>query len=446
MRDDTPRFADPRGTRRAFLARAAAGAAGLAGPRTVVAPPGAGGLSVTGVANANLKSFDELMTAFLAENKVPGAALAVTYRGRLAYARGFGYADTDAKEPVRPAAPFRVASVSKPITAVAVMRLVEQGKLKLDDEVAGRMKLTPFVAPGATADPRWGRVTVRQCLQHTGGWDRDKSFDPIGRPREIAKALGTQLPVTPEQVVRYMMGRPLDFDPGERHAYSNLGYLVLGRVVEAVTGQAYEAYVRKEVLAPLGVKSARLGRALAENRLDGEVRYYDREGRAGPAVIPPRLGQQVPLPYGAENFEAYEAHGGWVASAVDLVKFAAAFDNPSACPVLSAKSIGAMWARPDGAAGRSDGKPAAAYYGCGWMVRPVGAAGKRNAWHSGFIAGTESLLVRRHDGLTWAVLFNTHNSPDGKSLSGLIDGRLHEAADRVKVWPKADQFGEYLRT
>lgn len=443
MRDDTPRLADPAGSRRAFLALAAAG---LAGPRSAVAQPG-GASPVTGVVNANLKSFDELMTSFLAENKVPGAALAVTYRGKLAYARGFGYADTDAKEPVRPAALFRVASVSKPITAVAVMRLVQQGKLGLDDEVAGRLKLTAFVPPGAEADPRWERVTVRQCLQHTGGWDRDKSFDPIGRPREIAKSLGTRLPVTPEHVVRYMMGRPLDFDPGARHAYSNLGYLVLGRVVEAVTGQPYEAYVRKEVLAPLGVKSARLGRALAENRLEGEVRYYDRGGRFGPAVVPPRVGQPVPFPYGAENFEAFEAHGGWVASAVDLVKFAAAFDDPAACPVLSAKSIGAMWARPDGAAGRgADGKPAAAYYGCGWMVRPVGAAGKRNAWHTGFIAGTEALLVRRHDGLTWALLFNTHNSPDGKSLAGLIDGRLHEAADRVKVWPKADQFGEFLRT
>jgi hypothetical protein len=72
----------------------------------------------------------------------------------------------------------------------------------------------------------------------------------------------------------------------------------------------------------------------------------------------------------------------------------------------------------------------------------VGKRGKANTWHTGFIAGTEALLVRRWDGLNWAVLFNTANNPAGKSLAGLIDGRVHEAADQVKNWPRADQFGK----
>lgn len=445
MRPTATPHAEPTVSRRAFLVRAAAGAAGLA-----VVPPvraqGDGKPPVTGAASPDLEPFDRLMTSFIQDHQVPGAALAVTRNGRLVYARGFGYADVEKKEPVRPAALFRIASVSKPLTAVAVLRLAARGKLKLDDKAADHVTLDPALPAGAKADPRWKRVTVRQCLQHTGGWDRDKSPDPIGRAWEAAKVLGIKPPVGPEHIVRYALGRPLDFDPGKRFAYANVGYLVLGRVIEAAAGKGYEDYVKAEVLGPLGVKRPRLGRALAEHRAKGEVRYYVRKDPTGRCLYPPRVGKPVPVQYGADNLEAFEAHGGWIASAVDLVRFAAAFDDPAKCPILDAKAIQDMWARPDGAAGQEpNGKPKEAYYGCGWNVRPIGTAGKSNTWHGGYIPGTESLLVRRFDGLNWAVLFNTDHTPGGESLAGLIDGRLHEAADAVKAWPDADQFGKFLK-
>ena len=179
-----------------------------------------------------------------------------------------------------------------------------------------------------------------------------------------------------------------------------------------------------------------LGHALLEQRAVGEVKYYDFRGRVGPAVTGPHIGQMVPLPYGAENFEAYAAHGGWIASAPELVRFAAAFDDPARCPILSAKSIEAMFARPPGLAGHeADGKPKASYYGCGWLVRPVGDNGKFNSWHNGFISGTSTLLVRRFDGLHWAVLFNTNANPAGKQPASLIDPLMHGVADKVKHWP-----------
>jgi N-acyl-D-amino-acid deacylase len=400
---------------------------------------------VTGAAQAGLAPFDRLMTSFVEENQVPGASLSISLYGKLLYARGFGFADRDKHEPVAPTALFRIASVSKPITAVAVLQLVQRGRLKLEDRVVDRIGLKPFLTTGHKSDPRWKHITVRECLQHTGGWDRDKSYDPAFRPWDIAQALGIRPPVAPAQLVRYMMDQPLDFDPGGRYAYSNLGYLVLGRVLETVTGQKYEAYVKKEVFGPLGVKRPRLGRALLANRAAGEVRYYDAQDRMGRCLYPPRLGQQVPLQYGAENFEGFEAHGGWIASAVDLVRFASAFDNPVRCPILRPAVIAQMWARPAGSAGiEPDGKPRDAYYGCGWMVRPEGPAGGVNTSHGGFIAGSEALLVRRWDGLSWAVLFNTANNPDGKSLAGLIDGKLHEAAKAIRRWPRIDLFRTLL--
>jgi CubicO group peptidase (beta-lactamase class C family) len=375
--------------------------------------------------------FDRLMTSFLADNKVPGAALAVSHNREIVYSRGFGLADLDKKHPVEADALFRIASVSKPLTAVAVLQLVNAGKVKLDEPVLDFIRIKPHLEANAKPDPRWRKVTVRHCLHHTGGWDRDKSFDPIGIPRTIAAALKTRPPVPPEDIIRYMMGQPLDFDPGQRYAYSNLGYLLLGRVIESAAGRKYQEFVKEKVLAPLGIKRMQLGRAVPEHRAKGEVRYYDANKATGVCLYPPRAGEQVPFPDGAANFEGYEAHGGWIASAVDLVKFALAFNEPAACPILSPASIRTMWQRPPGLPGfDATGKPREVYYGCGWNVRPVDTRGQ-NTWHTGLISGTSTLLARRFDGLNWAVLFNTDRNPKGKVLAGMIDPLVHEAADKI---------------
>ncbi|HSQ58400.1 MAG TPA: serine hydrolase domain-containing protein, partial [Gemmata sp.] len=401
---------------------------------------------VTGAANPALKPFDDLLSRFVAENAVPGAAVAVTRNGKLVYARGFGYADAELKTPVQPTSTFRIASISKPITAVGVMQLADRRKIRLDDPVVRHMKLKPFLAAGAKVDERWSRITIRQCLQHTGGWDRDREggFDPIGIPRRIMSEMKLQGPPTPDDIVRYMLGQPLDFDPGAKHVYSNLGYLVLGRVIEAVTGQKYEAWIKANVLKPVRAAGMYLARGLPESRPKSEVHYYDAMKRTGRCLYPPKAGQRVPLPDGAENIEGFEAHGGWVSSAIDLVRFAAGLDYGKKSPLLSGEAIREMWARPAGAAGfNANGTPKDAYYGCGWSVRPVGNTGRANTWHAGLIAGTSTLLVRRFDGLNWAVLFNTDTSQKSKVLADFIDGPMHEAADAVKRWPESDLFGKF---
>jgi N-acyl-D-amino-acid deacylase len=396
---------------------------------------------MTGQANSHLAPFDRLMTAFVEQHQAPGAALAGARHGRLIYARGFGYADRDKKEPVRPNALFRIASISKPLTAVAVLHLVERGKLKLTDHVFDILKYEP--PPGSTGPvaPRLKQITVLHLLQHRGGWDRDKSFDPMFRSVAIARAFKAPPPARPEQIIRYMMGRKLDFDPGQKDVYSNFGYSVLGRLIEKVTGLPYEAYVRKEVLAPLGIHDMRLGKTLPPGRAPREVKYYDEKDRTGGSVFSPHVGAPVPLPYGAWCLEAMDSHGGWIASADNLVRFASAFDVPARCKVLRPSAIATMFARPEGSSGyEANGKPRDAYYACGWMVRPVGPLGRANTWHNGALDGTATILVRRHDGLCWAVLFSTRNDPDGKNLAGEIDGLVHEAADRVKVWPQGNRF------
>jgi CubicO group peptidase (beta-lactamase class C family) len=375
-----------------------------------------------------MRPFDELMTSFLAEHQLPGAALAVGRGGRVVYQRGFGYADAETQRVVQPADLFRIASLSKPITAVAILQLVERGKLSLDDEAFG------LLGHEKTRDPRMQRITVRQLLQHTGGFDREASFDPMFRSVEIAAALGRQAPATSRDVIESMLDRPLDFDPGERYAYSNFGYCVLGRIVEKVTGRDYDAHVAREVFRPLGIRGACIGRTRLEGRRRNEVRY--RAEGFGKSVFAADLGDPLPRPYGAWHLEAMDAHGGWIASAPDLVRFASDLDDPARSKLLSAASIETMFARPAGRAGLDDeGRPKVPHYGCGWMVRPAGQGG-RNTWHTGSLDGTSTLLVRRHDGLTWAVLFNTRDTPAGERVSAAIDPLLHAAADAIRAWPE----------
>lgn len=391
----------------------------------------------TGRAYAALAPFDEMMTDFLHAHGVPGAALAVTRKSKLLYARGFGLSDIERQRPVEPHSLFRIASVSKPITAVAVLQLVEQGKIRLDDPIFDVLPAKEWLPQ--RFDVRLRKITIRQLLQHTAGWDREKTFDPIARPREIAEILKKPLPVGPADVIRYTLTLPLDFDPGTRYAYYNVDYLLLGRLIEWTSGQLYEAYVKQHVLAPLGISRMQLGRAAKDDLACDEVCYYDPKRRQELAVNGRHLNAPAPIVYGGENIEAFEAHGGWIASVIDLVRFASAFDNPATSKLLKPETIRSMWARPDDEARDAAGeKPATTYYGCGWSVRPVDNHGQMNVFHSGLITGTSALLVRRHDGLNWAVLFNTHHNSDGTALSSLIDPLIHRAADAVHDWPDHD--------
>jgi len=395
----------------------------------------------TGRQFAELKSFDELMEGFVRDNELPGAALAVAKDGRLVYARGFGYADVEEKQPVQPESLFRIASISKPFTAVATLQLVEQGKLGLNDSVFDLLPHKPHLATGDTVDPRLGQVTIAHLLRHQGGWNRKESIDPLFHSIEIASVLDKSPPATQDDIIRFMMGWPLDFDPGERYAYSNLGYCLLGRVIEQVTDRRYGDYMVNNFLKPLGIESMRLARTLPSARAENEVKYYPQGERVGIAVTGENIGTKVSRPYGAWSIESFDSLGGWIASAPDLVRFASAVDRYQQSGILNEKTIATMIERPaKGHFGNDEkGKPDATHYGCGWSVRPTNN-GKTNRWHTGGLSGTSTILVLRHDGLCWAVLFNTNLTSDGKKPSSKIDPLVHKAADAVTAWPSHDLF------
>jgi CubicO group peptidase (beta-lactamase class C family) len=429
-----------RSTRRQFLATTAAGMALMQCGRWAC------GEDMEPV-TPKLEAYDRLMADFMREHEPPGAALAVAYRGRLVYARGFGHADREKQDPVEPTSLFRIASISKTFTSAAVMHLVEKGKLQLDERVYPILHLEPHLEQNAKMDPRWNDITVRHCLQHTGGWNRVKSFDPMSAEtaEEVAKAFGVSLPITPQQIIRYTMGKPLDSAPGTAYAYSNFGYCVLGRVIEAVSGKLYQDFVAENILAPLGIHRMRLGKNLLEDRAPDEVKYYDGEKRTSCAISGPTIGKQAPLPYGVECIETMDANGGWIASAVDLVRFAAALDDPEKCPILSKASIETMLAPPSGDVGRQpNGKTKPTYYACGWNVRPVRRQpGRYTKWHDGLLAGSSTMLFCRHDGVDWAALFNCDADKNGKQFAGMIGPLLQKQAEEIKAWPEIDMFPSF---
>ena len=399
--------------------------------------------------NFNPLALEEMMLGFIVENNLPGASVAVAYQGKVVFTAGFGYAELPGEingnrgVPTAPSSLYRIASISKPITSIAIMQLVEKKKLNLTDKVTDILKFDPFLEGDAKPDMRWKEITVAHLLSHTGGFDRAKSFDAMFKSAQIAKAFNKPAPASKEDVIRYMMGKQLDFNPGERFAYSNLGYCLLGRIIEKVSNQTYNDYVAENIFKPLGIDEIKPGKSLASNRYPNEVIYYPPTPSKANSVFPPY--EPVDIPYGTHDHESLDAVGGWIASARSLVQLASSLDDDALTRVLGKEATKVMFCNPKL---QKDEKPSPTFYALGWNVRPVENNLKANTWHNGALSGTSTLLVRRHDGYTWAVLFNG-SKPSGKdkptSPSGAIDPLMHKAVDSAEAPAKDETFSKPSR-
>ena len=204
--------------------------------------------------------------------------------------------------------------MTKTFTATIVLQLVEEGKLRLESTLEDHV-------PGVV--PRGDEITVRQLLEHRSGLANVTEFPAWMKQAERSSS------TRPLGTLRFAGSRPLEFDPGSRFRYSNTNYIALGLVIEKVSGKPYEQYVKEEVFAPLSITAPRIGKSLASERADGEVKYYVVNDGTGVAVTGPaggNEGEKVPVSYGVWRQETLDAHGGWIASTIDLAKFGAALD------------------------------------------------------------------------------------------------------------------------
>jgi CubicO group peptidase (beta-lactamase class C family) len=254
---------------------------------------------------------------------------------------------------------------------------------------------------------------------------------------DAARRQNGPLPPDCSTVLRDTLERKLDFAPGARFAYSNIGYCILGRVVERVTGMAYEAYVRDRVLAPAGATGLKLGRTL--EAAEGEVTYYDHRGATSVKAMPGFGFRQAPRPYGAFALESMDSYGGWIGAPVDYLRFILAIDGRRGSALLDAATLAQMHGPvgPPATVSDEEGHVEGASYGLGIRVRKV--RNGYNLWHTGSLPGSVTFAVRTADGFAWVAAFNGR-PPDRAGFLRDLDRGLWAAKNAVKAWPEGDLF------
>lgn len=383
--------------------------------------------SVESLSNENsdiesLSIVDSAMARFVRQQGVVGASVGIVKDGQLIYAKGFGHTDQEVQQQVQPYHLFRIGSISKLITAVAIMKLQEEGKLKLDDKVFGEEGLLKSYLYQDIKDPKAYQITVRHLLDHTAGWSKRTYGDPMFIPLKIAKEMNVPAPADLDSIIKFILSKPIPYRPGSYYDYSNFGYCLLGKIIEELSGMPYEEYVRLDILYPLGITGMRLAKNHIEERLENEVSYYDFSPNNLRMSIY-GTGENVPTTY-SFNIEALGAAGGWLATPTDLLKFMVAVDGFKDTPdILTNESLLAMTHPEYG------GRP------YGW--RGVTADG--TWWRTGTLAGTSAILKRLENGISWVVLTNTTNRKSDY-FTGRINYVMNSTLFNLDNWPSHDLF------
>lgn len=301
----------------------------------------ANGLSYTG-----LNELEEKFIDYLEREQIPGASLTVAYKGKIFFSRGYGYADLEKKIPLLPGARFRIASLSKSITAIGILSLIEQGKLKLDDKAFSILSSIKPCEPGFELDPRISQIRIRDLLQCSAGWNHSGIDDPIFAKWLNVTALTCTNTMRPSNlaIIRSLLMQKLDYDPGTMHIYSNVSYCVLGQIIEKITGQKYADYISRLIFQPEKLQSFQMGSTL--NSARQEVKYYPVETNIFNLV------PNAKVPLGAASggyflMEAAPASIGWIASTDDLVRFISILCGETDInPPITKASFEQMLARP----------------------------------------------------------------------------------------------------
>jgi CubicO group peptidase (beta-lactamase class C family) len=343
------------------------------------------GEELTFLAVDRFTGMDEAIAAKMTQYSIPAVSLAIVRNEKLVYVRSYGYADKEANQVATDNDLYRIASISKPVTAIAILKLVQDGVITLDQKVFGSGAILGDDYGTPPAGSNKDLITIRHLLDHTSGWQNNPN-DPMF----------TDISLTQKELITDMLAnRLLATAPGANYYYLNFGYSVLGRVIEKVAGTSYKEYI-KSMVSPMGISAMEIGGNTLDNRLPDEVKYYQTEFS----------------PY-AMNVTRMDSHGGWVASATDLARFIVRIDGGETVPdVISTSLLDEM------------------YFGY-------------SSWnHTGSLPGTSTLLVKMNDTFSYVLLANTRteNNPN-EILSGLyntVNGQILAKQD----WPAYDLFAQ----
>lgn len=329
-------------------------------------------------ASASADPITAYVQAAMRRLHVPGLALLVARDGKVVRAEGYGIANLEHRVAVKPETIFQSGSVGKQFTATAVMQLVEDGKVRLDDPI------TDYLGEAPSA---WASVSVRQLLSHTAGFgDYTSRFD---MRRDYDE----------EQLLQLVKATPLEFRPGQGWKYSNLGYVALGIMIHRVSGKFYGDFLQERVFRPLGMTTARV------------ISEAD--------IVPDRAAGYVWAGGGWKNQDWVSptlnttADGSLYVSILDLAKWDAALYGKT---MLKRSSLAQMWT----VAKLANGEPNAGEYGFGWFVHQHD--GRRLLEHDGEWQGFSCHIARYvDDRLTVAVLTNLGNAAAGDIAHGVAE-------------------------
>ena len=367
------------------------------------------------------RRFDASINRFMRYWGIRGGSFALMRNDSLLYAKGYGYANTQDSIPCEVKNIFRVASVSKLLTAVAVMHLDETKQLSTQDFVFGEEGILNDTLFLDYRDKKIKQITVEHLLRHTSGFSNPHG-DAAFNMELVAQFLDKPLPLSMDDMVLYATKNRLRAVPGGRFNYSNLGYIVLSKVIEKVSGMPYETYIKDSILAPIGCYDIHLANNYSEGFRENEVTYYEVK-EAEPVPAYDGTDTLVMKSLGGNDVHGLYGAGGWVASPVELLKLVSAINK---CPVredfLTPESIDFM--TPYG----KNAKPA------GW------ASSSAKFWlRSGSMSGTSALIKAQKDGYSWVFISNS-SSWNGPGLARQMNREITQALRKVKKWPEADYF------
>jgi CubicO group peptidase (beta-lactamase class C family) len=334
------------------------------------------------------KSVDSLLSAHFKPEE-PGCAVLIAKKGQIVYERGFGSANLELSVPMQANMIFKLGSITKQFTAVAILQLAEHGKLSLQDSIQQYIK--DFPSKGHT-------ITLENLLTHTSGipdYLQQDNPDPYVERRDF----------TPRQIIDYFKDLPLQFQPGTRFSYSNSGYVLLGYIVEKVSGESYQNYISKHILEPLSLSHT----------------YFDRSGAIIPGLVSGyrKDGQGYrDADYFSQTL-AYSA-GELVSGTEDLLKWHEGLLTYKILKKETLEKAFAPYLLKDGTS---------AGYGYGWYVKDIGTI--HSLEHGGKISGflTNEMYYPEQD-IFIAALFNCEDAPRDElslALSGLALGRSLQA-------------------
>lgn len=355
----------------------------------------------------DIPAVDDAIVNFMKRHNIPGASLAVSKNSKLVYQKGYGYADMDKKEEVTPEHIFRLASVSKTYTGVAILLLVEQNKLSLSDKVFGQ---------GAVLGTRYGKppynanltaITVKDLLQNvSGSWGAATGGDVIDHNPQM----------TNDELLNWIIGsRPNPRHPGELYDYSNINFWIAGRIIEKVSGKSYIDFVKENILRPIGAESTDLAGKTPADLKPKEVKYY---------------GQGTDLPYVYNiAFPRRDADGGLATTAPDLLRFVNAIDKLEGRPDILNSTSRAQLVMPS----------AFANYGLGIAMWPQQSL----VYNYGSLPGTRAgFMCHNTNGMSVVLLVNSRVEP-AKEESFVLDMQdtlLRLLRNNTNQWQAIDQF------